>query len=117
MIAKKLAGSICCLLLLAACSAEQEVSTTTEPLEPARPESSTQTDTATEARGAQRQAFFGDLHVHSSWSLDSYVNFNPVDPNLAYRFAQGEEVTIAGGRRLQLSRPLDFAAVKKTRHS
>ena len=111
MIAKKLAGSICCLLLLAACSAEQEASTTTEPLEPARPESSTQTDTATETGGAQRQAFFGDLHVHSSWSLDSYVNFNPVDPHLAYRFAQGEEVTIAGNRRLQLSRPLDFAAV------
>ena len=26
------------------------------------------------ARGpADRQAFFGDLHVHSSWSLDGYI--------------------------------------------
>ena len=58
-----------------------------------------------------RQPLFGDLHVHSSWSLDSYVNFNPVDPAQSYRFARGEEVTIAGGRRLQLDSPLDFAAV------
>ena len=32
----------------------------------------------------KRQPFFGDLHVHSSYSLDSYVNFNPVDPEQAY---------------------------------
>jgi hypothetical protein len=59
----------------------------------------------------KRQPFFGDLHVHSSYSLDSYVNFNPVDPEQAYRFARGEEVSLSGRRRSQLDRPLDFAAV------
>jgi hypothetical protein len=58
-----------------------------------------------------RQPFFGDLHRHTSYSLDSYVNFNPVDPEQTYRFARGEEVALSGGRRSQLDRPLDFAAV------
>ena len=59
----------------------------------------------------QRQPYFGDLHVHSSWSLDSYVNFNRVGPRDAYRFALGEEVVLSGGRRVRIDRPLDFAAV------
>lgn len=59
----------------------------------------------------KRSPWFGDLHVHTAWSLDSYVNFNPTDPDQAYRFARGEEVVIAGGRRLKLAHPLDFAAV------
>ena len=58
-----------------------------------------------------RQVLYGDLHVHTSYSLDSYVNFNPVDPDMAYRFAQGEEVELSGGRKLKLTQPLDFAAV------
>ena len=61
--------------------------------------------------GVQRSPFFGDLHVHSSWSLDSYVNFNRVGPREAYRFALGEEVVLSGGREVRIDRPLDFAAV------
>ena len=34
--------------------------------------------TAREA--VQRFPYFGDLHVHTSWSLDSYVYFNRVGP-------------------------------------
>ncbi len=59
----------------------------------------------------QRFPFFGDLHVHSSWSLDSYVNFNRVGPREAYRFALGEEVVLSGGREVRIDRPLDFTAV------
>ena len=59
----------------------------------------------------QRVPFFGDLHVHSAWSLDSYVNFNRVGPRDAYRFARGEAVTLSGGRVVNIDRPLDFAAV------
>ena len=59
----------------------------------------------------QRFPFFGDLHVHSAWSLDSYVNFNRVGPREAYRFATGEPVTLSGGRVVRIDRPLDFAAV------
>ena len=58
-----------------------------------------------------RFPYFGDLHVHTSWSLDSYVNYNPVGPRDAYRFARGEPVVLSGGRVVRLDRPLDFAAV------
>ena len=59
----------------------------------------------------QRQPYFGDLHVHSAWSLDSYVNYNPVGPRDAYRYALGEAVVLSGGRVVRIDRPLDFAAV------
>ena len=59
----------------------------------------------------KRFPYFGDLHVHTSWSLDSYVNFNRVGPRDAYRFAGGEPVVLSGGRVVRIDRPLDFAAV------
>ena len=61
--------------------------------------------------GVQRFPYFGDLHVHSAWSLDSYVNYNRVGPRDAYRFALGEAVVLSGGRVVRIDRPLDFAAV------
>ena len=97
------------LLLLAGCSNE------TENIEHERAEAVVVNDSLEikpdSVHSVNRQPFFGDLHVHTSYSLDSYVNFNPVDPEQTYRFARGEEVTLSGGRRSQLDRPLDFAAV------
>lgn len=55
-------------------------------------------------------AYFGDLHVHTSYSLDSYIGFNRVGPDEAYRFAKGEPIEAVAGT-LRLTRPLDFAAV------
>ena len=59
----------------------------------------------------QRNVYFGDLHVHTAYSLDSFINLNPVGPREAYRFAMGLPVTLSGGRRLSIEHPLDFAAV------
>jgi hypothetical protein len=62
-----------------------------------------------------RQAYYGDLHLHTSYSFDAYVLFGAqVDPDAAYRFARGESVNFLGGTAKR-SEPLDFLAV--TDHS
>lgn len=58
-----------------------------------------------------KQAYFGDLHLHTAYSLDSYVFGNRNDPDTAYRFAEGERVSLYGGQTKQLKHPLDFLAV------
>ena len=56
--------------------------------------------------------YWGDVHVHTSYSPDAYVNGNiSVTPDIAYRFARGEEVTAQTGLKAKLRRPLDFLAV------
>ncbi len=65
-----------------------------------------------------REAFFGDLHVHSALSLDANLQGTRVRPSDAYRFGRGEAIDAppydAKGRAqrsMRLGRPLDFMAV------
>jgi len=57
-----------------------------------------------------RNAYFGETHMHTMFSLDAYIGDNRQSPDMAYRFAKGEAFDI-GGVTKQLKRPLDFAAV------
>jgi hypothetical protein len=70
----------------------------------------------------ERNVYWGDLHVHTAYSMDAYMFDTRVTPAQAYRFARGEEVRIGPldekGRAtlpFRIDRPLDFAAV--TDHS
>jgi len=63
----------------------------------------------------ERQAFFGDLHIHTALSADAFVFGVRAMPDDAYRFAKGASLAHGNGSEIRLSRPLDFAAV--TDHS
>ena len=55
--------------------------------------------------------YFGDTHLHTSFSMDAGAFGARLGPRDAYRFAQGEEVTASAGQPAKLSRPLDFLVV------
>jgi hypothetical protein len=64
----------------------------------------------------ERNAYFGDLHVHTKLSFDAYIFNVRATPEDAYRFAKGETIPHASGMNVRLSgAPLDFVAV--TDHS
>jgi Protein of unknown function (DUF3604) len=59
----------------------------------------------------EREAYYGDLHLHTTYSFDAYVLMGTrVDPDTAYRFARGDTVQYLGGPAKRRE-PLDFLAV------
>ncbi len=57
------------------------------------------------------QVLWGDTHLHTSNSLDARAFGATLNPEQAFRFARGEEVTTSHGLRVKLSRPLDWLVV------
>jgi hypothetical protein len=66
-------------------------------------------------RAFPTRPFFGETHLHTSFSMDAGAFGARLDPRDAYRLARGEQVTSNTGQPVKLSRPLDFVAV--TDHS
>ena len=71
-------------------------------------------------REGRKNAYFGDLHTHTSYSLDAYFFNAANDPRAAHRFAKGEVGGLPGlgsddpytkQREVTIDRPLDFNAV------
>lgn len=65
---------------------------------------------------ADRNAYFGDLHVHTRFSFDAYIFNVRATPDDAYNYAAGGTVKHAAGYDMRITdAPLDFMAV--TDHS
>jgi hypothetical protein len=62
-------------------------------------------------RGYPTRPYFGDTHVHTSFSMDAGAFGCRLGPRDAYRLARGEEVRASLGEPIKLSRPLDFLVV------
>lgn len=65
-----------------------------------------------------RNLYFGDLHVHTGLSHETWLLDVPPAPEEAYRFARGEPIRLPplddegiGTRTVSIDEPLDFAAV------
>ena len=93
------------IMLLISCNSNQDSNSTS---------SSNDKVTSTERTAGyneERNAYFGDLHVHTSWSFDAFIYSVRTTPEDAYRFGQGEAIDHVRGTPVQLARPLDFMAV------
>ena len=95
-----LAGSSGALLALGSCSAG--------PAEQRAAQAAPQA--AVPTTEGERQVYFGDLHLHTSYSLDAAAVKTETTPDDAYRFAKGEAVTYLG-QSFRRRAPLDFLAV------
>ena len=60
---------------------------------------------------AQRNAYFGDLHVHTMYSFDAFIFGTTSSPDDAYEFAKGGSITHPAGFNMSLQTPLDFYGV------
>jgi hypothetical protein len=57
-----------------------------------------------------RNAYFGQLHLHTGMSFDAYIIGTRIYPEDAYRYARGEEIE-QDGRKVKADEPLDFLGV------
>lgn len=64
----------------------------------------------------ERNAYFGETHIHTSWSVDAWVMGNRLTgPGDALKYAQGQTIKHPLGYDIKIDTPLDFMGV--TDHS
>src|SRR5215475_13050690 len=64
----------------------------------------------------ERDAYFGETHVHTSWSLDAFSIGNTITtPADSYKYFKGQPIKHPLGYEIKIDTPLDFAGV--TDHS
>ena len=67
-------------------------------------------------KNPDRNAYFGETHVHTSWSLDAFAIGNlTTTPADAYKYFKGEPIKHPLGYDVKIDTPLDWAGV--TDHS
>ncbi len=69
-----------------------------------------------QTKNPDREAYFGETHVHTSWSLDAFALGNMLtNPGDAYKYFKGEPIKHPLGYEVKITTPLDWAGV--TDHS
>ena len=61
-------------------------------------------------RNPLRNAYFGDLHLHTSYSMDAFAFTTRTTPDDSFKYAMGETVEYMG-KPVKRNVPLDFLAV------
>ncbi|MCR9277187.1 MAG: DUF3604 domain-containing protein [Pseudomonadaceae bacterium] len=63
------------------------------------------------SKAGERQVFFGDTHIHTTYSFDAFIFGTRTTPDDAHAYAKGEVIQHAAGFDVQLEQPLDFISV------
>jgi hypothetical protein len=71
----------------------------------------TTVESAASSANPQKNAYFGDTHIHTVLSFDAFLMGTRRTPDDAYEFAKGAAIEHASGFRMQMKKPLDFLAV------
>jgi hypothetical protein len=101
-------GSAALILSLSACSTNKsETPATSQQKDPSQPMQSAE---ARPARNPLKNAYFGDLHLHSGYSMDAFAFGTRTTPEDSYKYAMGETVEYMGKPQRRMA-PLDFLAV------
>ena len=99
------------LLLVSACGSESDTDAAARQAVGAQQNQQAAMGASATRDDLGKQAFFGDLHVHTKYSFDAYIFGTRATPDDAYRFARGETLAHAAGIEMTLKAPLDFVAV------
>ena len=67
-------------------------------------------------KNPDRNAYFGEEHIHTSWSVDAWIFGNRITgPDDATKYAQGQTIKHPLGYDIKIDTPMDFMGV--TDHS
>ena len=91
--------------------AATDIAPAKEDLPPDRSFYSPYVERARVGSGFAEGVFWGDTHLHTSYSTDAGMIGTTLTPEDAYRFARGEEIMASTGQPARLVRPLDFLVV------
>src|SRR5271165_371670 len=100
-------ASVTLILSLAACSKKNSETPAATQGGQAQ---STQPAEARPPRNPLKNAYFGDLHLHSGYSMDAFAFGTRTTPEDSYKYAMGETVEYMGKPQKHTA-PLDFLAV------
>jgi Protein of unknown function (DUF3604) len=64
-------------------------------------------------KNPERNAYFGEQHVHTSWSFDASMAFGDTmaGPEDFYKYPLGQPITHVGGYKVKITKPLDWGAM------
>ena len=98
-------------LLLAATGCQDQTSNQTSNTIPDESTDEHVSESSSLDSNPQRNAYFGDTHVHTVFSMDAYLFGTRATPDEAYEFGKGGAIAHPSGSMLQMKKPMDFLAV------